>query len=317
MFRAFAQLGASAEAVHYAEEVEPAVHEQLLQLDGVLVWVNPVDYGRDRSRLDALLRDVATRGVWVSTHPDVVLRMGTKDVLFDTRSMEWGTEVEMYRSVDEFLSRFPQVLATSRASRVLKQHRGSGGEGVWHVELRRPEAHRRDGWTPATLDSLVGVREARRGSTVLEMPLRDFLRSCEKYFVEDGHLVDQPFQERIAEGLVRCYVSQSEVIGFVHQGIDGLAPLPAELQPPTIPAYQALRQKLEHTWIPELKELLSLDDESMPVLWDADFLLGPRNDSGEDTYVLCEINASCVTPLPEFAAGLIAQKAIQSAIASK
>jgi len=49
----------------------------------VLVWVNPIEQGLDRSRLDPLLRDVAATGVFVSAHPDVILRMGTKEVLVD------------------------------------------------------------------------------------------------------------------------------------------------------------------------------------------------------------------------------------------
>ena len=52
----------------------------------MLVWVNPIEQGLDRSKLDPLLREVADAGVWVSAHPDVILRMGTKEVLFDTRS---------------------------------------------------------------------------------------------------------------------------------------------------------------------------------------------------------------------------------------
>ena len=43
-----------------------AVRAQLATVDGVLVWVNPIHEGRNRVSLDALLRDVAARGVWVS-----------------------------------------------------------------------------------------------------------------------------------------------------------------------------------------------------------------------------------------------------------
>ena len=42
----------------------------------VLVWVDPISQRQDRRQLDALLRDVAFRGVWVSTHPDVIWKMG-------------------------------------------------------------------------------------------------------------------------------------------------------------------------------------------------------------------------------------------------
>jgi hypothetical protein len=37
-------------------------------------WDNPIHEGRNRANLDALLREVAARGVWVSAHPDVILK---------------------------------------------------------------------------------------------------------------------------------------------------------------------------------------------------------------------------------------------------
>jgi hypothetical protein len=59
-----------------------------------------------------------------------------------------------------------------------------------------------------------------------------------------------------------------------------------------------LRALVEHDWVPEMRDLLDLSIEDLPVLWDADFLLGPPTDDGADTYVLCEINCSSVTPFP-------------------
>jgi hypothetical protein len=35
--------------------------------------VNPIHEGRNRTNLDALLSEVAARGVWVSAHPDAQL----------------------------------------------------------------------------------------------------------------------------------------------------------------------------------------------------------------------------------------------------
>ena len=40
-------------------------------------------------------------------------------------------------------------------------------------------------------------------------------------------------------------------------------------------------------------------------------LLGPKTPDGNDTYVLCEINASCVTPFPPEAPAKIASVALQ------
>jgi hypothetical protein len=34
-------------------------------------------------------------------------------------------------------------------------------------------------------------------------------------------------------------------------------------------------------------------------LWDADFLYGPKTVAGADSYMLCEINVSSVSPFPD------------------
>ena len=41
---------------------------------------------------------------------------------------------------------------------------------------------------------------------------------------------------------------------------------------------------------------------SLPAPWDVDFLFGPKTATGQDTYVLCEINVSSVAPFPDKAA---------------
>ncbi len=55
---------------------------------------------------------------------------------------------------------------------------------------------------------------------------------------------------------------------------------------------------------------LGLTREDLPVIWDADFLLGPRTRTGDDTYVLCEINISAVWPFPPMAAPAVAAAAL-------
>jgi hypothetical protein len=95
VFDAFAALGVQAEPVIYGDDRVDQVRWQLLGLDGVLVWVNPIEQGLDRSRLDPLLREAADQGVWVSAHPDVIMRMATKRVLYDTRELSWGTDTRL------------------------------------------------------------------------------------------------------------------------------------------------------------------------------------------------------------------------------
>ena len=52
--------------------------------------------------------------------------------------------------------------------------------------------------------------------------------------------------------------------------------------------------------------VLGIPDDELPVLWDADFLYGPRTQDGADTYMLCEINVSSVLPFPPGAPARVA-----------
>jgi hypothetical protein len=302
VFDAITALGIEAEPAFYADDVADQVREQLLRCDGVLVWVDPLFAGQNRIVLDALLRDVASKGVWVSTHPDVILKMGVKEVLHRTKHLGWGADTYLYRNVGAFREEFPQRLRAA-GPRVLKQNRGNGGEGVWKIELASES--RQDG-------AIVRVLHAPRGSMPRDMPLDDFMSRCEPYFANNGCIVDQPFQVRLPDGMIRCYMGADKVVGFGHQLIKALIPPPPEgpnseaaqpgpriMHPASATEFQALRTKMESEWTPQMMQLLDIDAGSLPIIWDADFLYGPRDASGEDTYVLCEINVSSVFPFPE------------------
>jgi len=56
-----------------------------------------------------------------------------------------------------------------------------------------------------------------------------------------------------------------------------------------------------------MMQVLGLDAGSLPIIWDADFLYGPRDAAGEDTYVLCEINVSSCFAIPAEAPAAIAR----------
>lgn len=56
---------------------------------------------------------------------------------------------------------------------------------------------------------------------------------------------------------------------------------------------------MEKEWVPAMQTLLDIPTASLPALWDADFLYGPKTEDGSDIYVLCEINASSVAPYPD------------------
>jgi hypothetical protein len=296
VFAALAELGARAEPVVYSDDAVERVRAQLLELDGVLVWVNPVQDGLDRQLLDPLLRDVADAGVFVSAHPDVILKMGTKQVLADTEAMTWGMPTRVYRSADELRA----GLRDSDAAVVLKQYRGMGGYGVWKVEL--------------VDDDTVDVQDAGRGAPVERLALDEYVTSLEPYLEGEGRLVQQPYLDTLTQGMTRAYCTRDEVVGFALQYPRGLLPpsidldsLPASkaFEPADTPAYADLRERMESEWIPELQRILGLQRDQLPVIWDADFLRGP--DGG---YVLCEINCSSTFAFPEHAYPAVARAAL-------
>ena len=331
VFHALRDLGVMAEPAVYHDDFSDETRQQLLQVDGVLVWFNPLEGGRDRTTLDSLLREIAAQGIFVSTHPDVILKMGTKEVLFRTRAMGWGSDTHVYNTMEELRQQLPIHLAQGQVS-VLKQTRGNGGIGVWKVALAAPwpagGGHGAANLLPQP-DTRVRVRHAKRGSVEEEIELGEFFVLCEPYFANAGKMIEQAYQPRLDEGMLRCYLVHDKVVGFGHQAINALYPAPPGAppsaapepgprlyHPPTMPEGQALKQKLEQEWVPTLQQLLDIDSAHLPVLWDADFLLGPKDVSGEDTYVLCEINVSSVAPFPDSALPFIAQAALVRAQAA-
>src|SRR6476659_255168 len=107
VFEALAAVGIEARPVIYDEIFADAARDQLLSVDGVLVWVDPIHQGKTREALDPLLRDVAAQGPWVSAHPDVILKMGVKDVLYRTRHLGWGADTHRYDTAASFRAEFP------------------------------------------------------------------------------------------------------------------------------------------------------------------------------------------------------------------
>src|SRR5579859_6936499 len=314
IFSELRALGIEAEPAVYCEELQDEVRAQLMMTDGVLVWVNPLQGERTREKLDALLREVAATGRFVSAHPDVILKMGVKEVLHRTKHLGWGTDTYLYRSAAEFRDGFPLQLRAG-APRVIKQNRGNAGQGVWKVELIAPPP----GATPS-----VTVLEARRGSVPETLPLERFIARCDPYFDWGGCIIDQPFQPRLPDGMIRCYMGADKVAGFGHQKIKVLIPPPPEgpdapaAQPgprimhgPDAPQFQPLRMKMESEWTPQMMKVLGIERHSLPIIWDADFLYGPKDTAGEDSYVLCEINVSCVFAIPDEAPAAIARLTLE------
>ncbi len=293
LFAALAQAGVAAEPAVYHDDFANEVAAQLRRLRLVLVWCNPIEGGRRRDRLDAMLRELAATGVHVSAHPDAILRLGTKDVLVDTRALPFGSDAQRVDSLAQLAAELPARLR--QGARVLKQYRGHSGIGVWRVECVSGD--------PGT--GPLKLRHAQRGSEEETVDLPALLQRMAPYFepAQGGHMIDQAWQPRLAEGMVRAYLVEDRVAGFGHQAVNALHPTeplpgPRLYHGPDLPAFQFLKRQLESDWIDQLRECVGLPRGRLPLLWDCDFMFGESAAGAAERFVLCEINVSSVSPFP-------------------
>ena len=295
LFEAFEKVGIVIEPAIYSDDFCDEVLQQLMGVRGVLVWHNPIEGGRDRHKLDAMLREASSSGVFVSTHPDIILKLGTKDVLLAVRDLPFGSDVYRIDSLAQLNTELPARLAMG--VRVLKQARGHSGIGIWRIEQRAVDRY--------------AMRHAQRGCLEELVDFAGVGQRLAPYFDGGGHLIDQAWQPRMVEGMTRAYLVGDHVAGFGHQAVIALnpgvagseVPLPGPrlYSGPDDPRFQDLRRHLEGEWIDMLCERLEIRRDALPLLWDADFLLGQRSAHTAEQHVLCEINVSSVSPFPESA----------------
>jgi hypothetical protein len=339
MALAMAEAGLRVTPVPFGEGHESGLQQQLTNVDGVLVWADPLGDDGDRTALDEALRAAERAGVWVSARPDVIDRLGTKEVLVTTRDLGWGSDARLYPEPGVFRREFPTRLAATGV-RVLKASRGNGGRTVWKVRLPGGRAA-----TAIHPDTDVVVQHARvRDWTATSMTLHAAMDVIEAAGVFDGwdgtgSLVEQEFLPGIARGIIRCYLVGGAVAGFARQYPHGVIPdgplrvipesepsveqvmglpSPKTMYPPEEPAFVDLRARLEGEWVPGMAGVLGLETHDLPALWDVD-LIGEglaatdQESAGSGAlsrFVLCEINASSVIPFPPQAPARVAQHVV-------
>jgi len=299
----FDRSNVAVETVLYNDSRADFLAARLQDLDALLVWVNPIEEGQDRTILDRLLLEVQKAGVFVSAVPETILKIGTKKVLFDTRDLEFGSDVEMYSTFDEFKGSFMNTV-TDRRSTVLKRFRGNGGDGVYKVR---------------SLDSDSGglaILHAKRGSTEQTMTVDGFWQYFRPFFDNGSPLLNQAWNDNISNGMVRCYMTRKRVVGFGYQEINALFPSDdRSIQPgkrfyftENCALFADLRRKMEESWIDQLTTETDLSPDKLPVIWDADFFINSVQPDSPGRYTLCEINVSSVSPFPESAVPVIVEE---------
>lgn len=277
-------------SVIYHDSIAKELAEELTKYKAVLVWVNPVEQGRDRKQLDALLIDLSGRGCFVSAHPDTIVKMGTKEILYKARDTEFGGDVKLYRSFEDFKQNFfPSEEVT--AIRILKPYRGNGGNGVFKIDATGYKNNR------------IVVTHAK-GNEARALTIDDLFKEFEPYFKGNDMLIDQAWNQNIVNGMVRCYLTGTKVTGFGYQEVNALYPnkLPGQRYyfSEDCGLFSDLKKVMENNWVPQLQQITGIENEMLPVIWDADFFINNVNATdASKKYSLCEINTSSVSPFPE------------------
>ena len=303
--------GFHVESVLYHHSRAKQLENDLERFTAALSWVNPkerLERGSDNLNLDDILLSISKKGVYVSTHPEIILKIGTKRVLYSTRNMDWGGDIDLYSDYEDFEKRFINSLDRSSV-RILKQYRGESGRGIFKVRFKDFE------------NKTVSVIHAASSNEEQIFTKDEFHDEFRKYFEDGGLLVNQQWAQGITNGMVRCYLTGTKVSGFGYQESVALCPRSndpeeSKIRPTSRRFYfsedcglfQDLRKIMEEKWIPQLQQIHSISDESMPLLWDIDLFINDVNSQcPEKKYTLCEINVSCVSPFPPSCAAYMAR----------
>jgi hypothetical protein len=290
----FVEKGFNVDSVLYHDSVSGKLAKELLKYNAILVWVNPIEQHGDRKILDALLTQLSSKGCFVSANPWSILKIGTKEILYKVKDTEFGGDVNLYNSFKEFKNHF---LKEATGVRILKQYRGNGGDGVYKVDITNLKNNK------------IIVTHAKSGNEEMTMTLDDFFLQFESYFNDGSMLIDQKWNPNIINGMVRCYLSGSQVTGFGYQEINALYPIINGIYKnpgqrfyfnEDCGLFKDLKEIMENKWVSQLQKLTGLHSEELPVIWDADFFINKINsENAAEKYSLCEINVSCVSPFPE------------------
>merc|ERR1711933_429262 len=139
-----------------------------------------------------------------------------------------------YYSPDEIREGFPKTIAFQK--RVVKQNRGSAGEGIWIIELKDKNYCANYGDRVAGMDEMLVLKEAN-DNHVEEHTIAEFIEWCVngrcdkagtweskgsgKYLEggkeAGGQLVDQRFCGRILEGELRFNMVNDVCLGIIHK----------------------------------------------------------------------------------------------------
>merc|ERR1719453_1442384 len=315
--------GMSCQLVHYLHTEHDKFFEVMKKFDAIIVRCNPGqinDDGGSQQKFDDSMREMRKLGIQVWPSPDVMEKMGAKDALCKVAKMNIGLEDTLaYYDEAEFAEGFKKTMKFQ--PRVIKQNRGSAGEGIWIIKLQSGEYCSTFGEASCSDDEILDMMEANDNHAETHT-VAEFIEFCVngrtdtsgewtskgvgKYLEggkeAGGQLVDQRFCPRIVEGELRYNAIGPKLVGIIHKkpkegGISAVSGTGSiyTFYGPDEPKFKNLTDNFLKKDIDFVMPSLGLN-EPIPLWWTTDFILAsPEGTPAEDEkWIVGEFNCSCV-----------------------
>ena len=316
--------GMSCQLIHYTHEEHDKFFEVAGKFDFLIVRCNPGQIkadGGDQAKFDDGMRELRKKGIQVWPSPDVMEKMGAKDALCKIADLNIGLEDTLaYYDPDEFAAGFKKTMAFQ--PRVIKQNRGSSGEGIWIIKLKEGNYCSTFGERSCEDGEVLDMMEANDNHAE-EHTVAEFIEFCingrndksgewtskgvGKYLEggkeAGGQLVDQRFCPRIVEGELRYNCIGGTLVGIIHKkpkegGISAVGGTGSiyTYYGPDEAKFANLTQKFLKDDLPKVMPALGLGEEPVPLWWTTDFILASPEGTPaeEEKWIVGEFNCSCV-----------------------
>jgi len=247
--------------------------------------------------------------------------MGAKDALIKIAQMSIGLEDTLaYYTEANFTAGFKKTMAFQ--PRVVKQNRGSAGEGIWIIKLKEGNYCKTFGERLCEDSEVLDLMEANDNHSE-EHTVGEFIDFCVngrtkksgtwtsqgkgKYLEggkeAGGQLVDQRFCPRIVEGELRYNLVCDELVGIIHKkpkegGISAVGGTGSiyTYYGPKEKKFASLTSSFVGTDMKKVMPALGLDQEPLPIWWTSDFINAspPGTAAKDEKWIVGEFNCSCV-----------------------
>jgi hypothetical protein len=316
--------GISCQCIHYKHEEHDKFFEICAKFDALIIRCNPGQIGQDggdQKKFDDSVRELQKKGIQAWPSPDVMEFMGAKDALTKIAHLNIGLEDTLtYYENQAFIDGFKKTMAFQ--PRVIKQNRGSAGEGIWIIKLKEGNYAATFGERSCEDSEVLSLMEANDNHAE-EHTVAEFIEWCingrtdksgewtskgvGKYLeggkAAGGQIVDQRFCPRIVEGELRYNMIGPKLVGIIHKkpkegGISAVGGTGSiyTYYGPEESKFANLTKRFLTDDIDKVMPSLGLGTEPIPLWWTGDFILASPEGTPaeEEKWIIGEFNCSCV-----------------------